>query len=55
MVMAIQPIEKAIETLKAQRDYDEIIFTTPDGKVFDQREANSLSMYTNIIILCGAL
>ena len=53
MVMAIQPIEKAIETLKAQRDYDEIIFTTPDGKLFDQREANSLSMYTNIIILCG--
>jgi len=53
MVMAIQPIEKAIETLKAQRHYDEIIFTTPDGKVFDQREANTLSLYENIIILCG--
>lgn len=53
MVMAIQPIEKAIETLTAQRHYDEIIFTTPDGKVFDQRAANTLSLYENIIILCG--
>jgi tRNA (guanine37-N1)-methyltransferase len=53
MVMAIQPIEKAIETLKAERDYDEIIFTTPDGGVFNQREANSLSLKENIIILCG--
>ncbi|WP_240928346.1 tRNA (guanosine(37)-N1)-methyltransferase TrmD [Maribellus sediminis] len=53
MVMAIQPIEKAIETLKAQREYDEIIFTTPDGKLLDQREANYLSLYKNIMILCG--
>lgn len=53
MVMAIQPIEKAIETLTSQRNYDEIIFTTPDGKLFDQREANSLSLYNNLIILCG--
>ncbi len=53
MVMAIQPIEKAIETLKAERHYDEIIFTTPDGGVFNQREANSLSLKENIIILCG--
>lgn len=53
MVMAIQPIEKAIETLKAEREYDEIIFTTPDGSVFDQREANMLSLKKNIIILCG--
>ncbi len=53
MVMAIQPIEKAIETLKAERNYDEIIFTTPDGGVFNQREANSLSLKENIIILCG--
>ncbi len=53
MVMAIQPIEKAIETLKAQREYDEIIFTTPDGKLLDQREANSLSLYKNLMILCG--
>lgn len=53
MVMAIQPIEKAIETLKAEREYDEIIFTTPDGAVFNQREANMLSLKKNIIILCG--
>ena len=53
MVMAIQPIEKAIETLKAERKYDEIIFTTPDGNVFNQKEANKLSLANNIIILCG--
>ncbi len=53
MVMAIQPIEKAIETLKSQRDYDEIIFTTPDGNLFNQQEANTLSLKKNIIILCG--
>ncbi|SHE74855.1 tRNA (Guanine37-N(1)-) methyltransferase [Mariniphaga anaerophila] len=53
MVMAIQPIEKAIETLKKERHYDEIIFTTPDGKLFDQQEANMLSLKENIIILCG--
>lgn len=53
MVMAIQPIEKAIETLKSQRNYDEIIFTTPDGHLFNQQEANTLSLKQNIIILCG--
>ena len=53
MVMAIQPIEKAIESLKAQRSYDEIIFTTPDGEVFNQQSANALSLKGNIIILCG--
>lgn len=53
MVMAIQPIEKAIETLKSEREYDEIIFTTPDGNLFNQHEANSLSLKENIIILCG--
>lgn len=53
MVMAVQPIEKAIETLKSERDYDEIIFTTPDGSLFNQREANILSLKKNIIILCG--
>lgn len=53
MVIAIQPIEKAIETLKKERSYDEIIFTTPDGKLFDQKEANILSLKKNIIILCG--
>ncbi len=53
MVMAIQPIEKAIETLKMERTYDEIIFTTPDAPLFNQREANILSLKENIIILCG--
>jgi tRNA (guanine37-N1)-methyltransferase len=53
MVMAIQPIESAIESLKKERSYDEIIYTTPDGKLFDQREANSLSLKKNIILLCG--
>ncbi len=53
MVMAIQPIEKAIETLKSEREYDEVIFTTPDGNLFNQRVANSLSLLENIIILCG--
>jgi len=53
MVMAIQPIEKAIETLKAERDYDEIIFTTPDGTVLNQQTANALSLKGNLIILCG--
>lgn len=53
MVLAIQPIEKAIESLKSERDYDEIIFTTPDAAVFNQKEANKLSLLNNIIILCG--
>ena len=53
MVMAIQPIEKAIETLKGQRNYDEIIYTTPDGQLFNQKSANILSMKNNIMILCG--
>lgn len=53
MVMTIQPIEAAIEHLKSQREYDEIIFTSPDGEVFNQQIANQLSMVENIIILCG--
>lgn len=53
MVMAIQPIEKALEKLKSERSYDEIIFTTPDGHPFNQREANMLSLKKNIILLCG--
>jgi len=53
MVMMIQPIEAAIHHLTQQRDYDEIIFTTPDGIVFNQQEANSLSLKKNLIILCG--
>ena len=53
MVMQIEPIDRAISALKAERDYDEVIFTSPDGEQFDQPMANSLSMLNNIIILCG--
>ena len=53
MVMQCQPIDACIPALKAERDYDEIIFTTPDGEQFDQPMANTLSMAKNIIILCG--
>jgi len=53
MVMTIQPIEAAINHLKAQREYDEVIYTSPDGEVFSQRIANQCSLYENIIILCG--
>ncbi len=53
MVMTIQPIEAAIEKLKSERAYDEIIYTSPDGCQFNQQEANSLSLKKNIIILCG--
>ena len=53
MVMQCQPIDDCIAALKAERDYDEIIFTTPDGEQFDQPIANELSLKGNIIILCG--
>lgn len=53
MVMMIEPIDKCITDLKAQRDYDEIIYMTPDGKTFNQHAANELSLKENIIILCG--
>ncbi len=53
MVMQIEPIDKAISYLKSQRDYDEVIFTSPDGEQFTQSTANQLSMMKNIIILCG--
>lgn len=53
MVMLIQPIEDLILKLKAERTYDEVIYMTPDAKVFTQREANRMSMLENIIILCG--
>ena len=53
MVMQVEPIDRAISALKAERDYDEVIFTSPDGEQFDQPMANSLSMLNNIIILCG--
>ena len=53
MVMMIEPIVACIESLQKERDYDEVIYTSPDGKVLDQPMANSLSMLENIIILCG--
>ncbi len=53
MVMMIEPVYKAIEKLKSERDYDEIIYTSPDGEVLTQRMANQLSMKDNIIILAG--
>ena len=53
MVMQIQPIDACISALKAEREYDEVIFTSPDGDTFDQPMANSLSLLKNIIILCG--
>ncbi|MEX2371529.1 MAG: tRNA (guanosine(37)-N1)-methyltransferase TrmD [Bacteroidales bacterium] len=53
MVMSVQPIEDIINKLKAAREYDEIIFTTPDASVFNQQTANRLSNLDNIIILCG--
>lgn len=53
MVMLIEPIANAINHLKAERDYDEVIYMTPDGSRFDQPMANRLSMLKNIIILCG--
>lgn len=53
MVMQIEPIDRCIAALKAERDYDEVIFTSPDGELFDQPMANSMSMLNNIIILCG--
>lgn len=53
MVMQIEPIDRAISALAAERHYDEVIFTSPDGETFDQPMANSLSLAENLIILCG--
>lgn len=53
MVMQIEPVDRAITALKAERDYDEVIYTSPDGQLFDQPMANRLSLLQNIIILCG--
>lgn len=53
MVMQCQPIDDCISHLKAERHYDAIIFTTPDGRQFDQPMANSFSLMQNVIILCG--
>ena len=53
MVMMIEPIYKAIAKLKSERDYDEIIYTSPDGEKFNQKMANKLSLKRNILILSG--
>ena len=53
MVMQIEPIDRCIASLKAERDYDEVIFTSPDGEQLTQCVANDLSMMGNLIILCG--
>lgn len=53
MVMQCEPIDRCISALKAERDYNEVIFTSPDGEQFNQHVANDLSLKENIIILCG--
>ena len=53
MVMQIEPVWRCMEELKSQREYDEIIFTSPDGEQLDQSMANALSLKENIMILCG--
>ncbi len=53
MVMKIEPIDRCISALKAERKYDEVIFTTPDGERFGQPMANALSLAENLLILCG--
>ncbi|MBR6370328.1 MAG: tRNA (guanosine(37)-N1)-methyltransferase TrmD [Bacteroidaceae bacterium] len=53
LVMKIEPIDRLITDLKSQRNYDEVIYTSPDGEQFNQKTANSLSLLDNVIILCG--
>lgn len=53
MVMMVEPIDLCITKLKSEREYDEIIYMTPDGEILNQKMANKISMYENIIILCG--
>lgn len=53
MVMMAEPIVLAIESLQAERTYDEVIFLTPDGQLFEQSTANAMSNLKNIILLCG--
>ncbi len=53
MVLMVEPVYKMIEQLKAEREYDEVIFMSPDGETFTQGMANELSLKQNIIILCG--
>jgi len=53
MVLQIEPIDRIITQLKSERTYDEIIYTSPDGEMFNQPMANRMSLMENIIILCG--
>jgi tRNA (guanine37-N1)-methyltransferase len=53
MVMMIEPIDRCISQLKTERTYDDIIYLSPDGELFDQPMANQLSMKQNLILLCG--
>ncbi|USD25310.1 tRNA (guanosine(37)-N1)-methyltransferase TrmD [Flagellimonas marinaquae] len=53
MVMMIEPIDKCISKLKSEREYDEIIYMTPDGQTLNQGMANQISLKKNLIILCG--
>ena len=53
MVMMIEPIDRCISALKAERTYDEVIFLTPDGDTLQQKTANKLSLSENLIVLCG--
>lgn len=53
MVMQCRPIDRCISALKAERDYDDVIYVSPDGERFDQKMANDMSLQENLIILCG--
>lgn len=53
MVIMVEPLDQCISNLKAERDYDEVIFLTPDGETLNQKIANSLSTKGNLIFLCG--
>ena len=53
MVMMIEPIDQCVTKLKSQREYDEIIYMTPDGETLNQNISNQLSLKKNVIILCG--
>lgn len=53
MVMMIEPVERMIEELKAEREYDEVIYMSPDGERLDQGISNELSLKKNLILLCG--
>lgn len=53
MVMQVEPVDRALAHLRSQRDYDEVIYTSPDGEILSQPMANAMSLLNNIVILCG--